>query len=306
MTSNMRAPTIGSSSISAILGLSPWSGPWDVWARIQGLTKFTSNRATTRGHILEPAIANYYGEQCGCALTPGPEYEETPIYGPEPWMHARPDRFAEKDGKEWLVEIKSTRKFNHDWGQTGTPDVPEYYAAQCLWQMALTSHDRTDLAAFATLSDEFRVFTIHRNLKLEKEVVDYARDWYEKHIALNTPPETDGSKACARALSRQFKQASEEFIKASDSDTALAKDLRRLRTKIEEMEVERRLKENLLKERIGEHRGISGICIWTATKPRVTVDSKALKAECPEIYKKYSKVGAASRQFRFIYQPKEQ
>ncbi len=61
-----RAPTIGSSGIAAILGLSPWAGPWDVWARTMGLAQSKSTRATLRGHILEPAIADYYGQQVGC------------------------------------------------------------------------------------------------------------------------------------------------------------------------------------------------------------------------------------------------
>ncbi len=301
-----RAPTIGSSSIAAILGLSPWAGPWDVWARTMGLAQSKSTRATLRGHILEPAIADYYGKQVGCELIPGPEYEEEPIIGPEPWMHARPDRFAKKGGEEWLVEIKSTRTFKQDWGEPGTPDVPQYYAAQCLWQMAVTGHERTDLAAFATISDEYRVFTLHRDKELEDRIVGYARNWYEKYIISMTPPDVDNSKGCSINLGRHFKQKSDDFVEATKQDEALAKDLFDVRRRISELEADKRMKENLLKERVAESKGVVGVCTWSETKPRVTVDSKKLKEEHPEIYEKYSKTGQASRQFRFIYQPKEQ
>jgi len=271
-----------------------------------GLTKSKGNRATLRGHILEPAIANYYGKQNDCELTSGPAYEEAPIIGPEPWMHARPDRFAKKDGEEWLVEIKSTRTFKEGWGESGTPDVPQYYAAQCLWQMAVTGHSRTDLAAFATISDEFRVFTLHRDDGLEKKIVDYARDWYEKYVTPMTPPEVDSSKGCSIALGQHLKQASIEFLDPTDEDRALANDLFDIRRRISELEADKRMKENLLKERIGENKGVMGVCTWAETKARVTVDSRRLKDEHPEIYEQCSKIGQAGRQFRFIYQPKEQ
>jgi len=306
MSPNPQVKTIGSSSIAAILGLSPWAGPWDVWARMQGLTKSTSTRATLRGHILEPAIADYYAGQMGCALTPGPAYEEKPIIGPEAWMHARPDRFAQDKDNTWLVEIKSTRTFKKGWGEPGTADIPQYYAAQCLWQMAVTGHSRTDLAAFATISDEFRVYRIHRDMKLEKQIVDYVRDWYTKYITGDTPPDIDDTKGCAQALAQYFKQTSEEFVDPSEDDKAMASDLASIRDQIASLEAERRSKENLLKERVGEHKGIFGICTWSAVKPRVTVDSKALKNEQPDVYEKYSKTGQPGRQFRFIYQQEEQ
>jgi len=305
MPENGHAPTIGSSSIAAILGLSPWSGPWDVWAKMQGLAKPFQTRATLRGHILEPAIADYYGSQTGCALAPGPAYEEAPIIGPESWMHARPDRFAKKEDDEWLVEIKSTRKFGREWGQPGTSDVPQYYAVQCIWQMAVTGHSRTDLAAFATISDEYRVFTIHRDMQLEKQIVDFARDWYSKYVITCEPPDTDGSIACSRTLAKRFHQKSDAYVEPTPEDRSLAIDIKSIREKINKMEIEKREKENVLKDRIGEHKGMAGVCTWASGKPRVTVNSKALKEEHPDIFVKYSKTGDASRQFRFTYQPEE-
>ena len=72
---NESIPTIGSSSIASILGLSPWSSPWDVWARMHGLTESTSSLATARGHILEPAIGMHYADLNNVSIEKGPEYE---------------------------------------------------------------------------------------------------------------------------------------------------------------------------------------------------------------------------------------
>ena len=54
--SNDAIKTIGSSSVGAILGLSPWAGPWDVWARMHGLVeskKRAQSLAQSVGYTLD-------------------------------------------------------------------------------------------------------------------------------------------------------------------------------------------------------------------------------------------------------------
>lgn len=304
--SNDAIKTIGSSSVGAILGLSPWAGPWDVWARMHGLVESKKTFSTTRGHILEPAIGAHYAKLYNVEVQKGPEYEESPILGAEPWMHARPDFFV-SDGKErWLVEIKSTRSFNEHWGEPGTDNVPPYYAAQCVWQMAVTGDSRCDLAAFATLSDEFRIYRLNRDKALEDNIVGFVRDWHEKHIKGGEPPETDGSTACGSALASRWKPEAKEFIPADESATALAEKLINLRSKLSEVETEKRHVENLLKEKIGEAYGIDGIATWSPTKGRSTFDRKTFESEHPELAKNYINQSNGSRIFRFTYnQPKD-
>jgi len=298
--------TIGSSSIGAILGLSPWAGPWDVWSRLHGLTKSKSTFATERGHILEPAIGAHYGRLNSVSILKGPEYEEDPILGPEPWMHARPDYFVTSDEGKWLLEIKSTRKFDHKWGKPGSNNVPPYYAAQCVWQMAVTNDDRCDLAAFATLSDEYRCYRLERNQKLESDIVGYARNWYEKHITGGDPPEVDGTKACGQALAHMWSQESRTFIEPDGGVLALANDLSKIREQLTEIESKKRFLENSIKEQIGEAYGISGIATWGESKPRTRFDRKTFEKDHPELAAEYISTGESTRTFRFIYTPNEE
>ena len=79
ITSNRRSMsnkqlTIGSSSIGAILGLSPWASPWDVWSRMHGLAESKGTFSTNRGHILEPAIGAHYARLNDVEIEKGPEY----------------------------------------------------------------------------------------------------------------------------------------------------------------------------------------------------------------------------------------
>ena len=294
-------PTIGSSSVGAILGLSPWSSPWDVWARAHGLTESSSSAATQRGHILEPAIGAHYAHLNNVIIKKGPEYEAEPLIGPEPWMHARPDFFVDSEQGKWLLEIKSTRKFDHKWGASGKNAVPPYYAAQCIWQMAVTDDDRCDLAAFATMNDEYRSFIIHRDSQVEDKMIDYVREWYERHIRGGTPPEIDGSTSCSRSLAKLFEQESKEFIEPSESHLDLAQQLRQVRAQCAELDDKKRLLENKIKEEIGTAYGISGVATWSQSKPRNRFDRTSFEADHPELAKRYIKLGEPTRTFRLQY-----
>lgn len=300
-TMEIQSPTIGSSSIAAILGLSPWSSPWDVWSRMHGLTQSSSTAATARGHILEPAIGAHYAHLNNVQIKKGPEYEADPIIGPESWMHARPDFFVNSGEGEWLLEIKSTRKFDHKWGRSDTSNVPPYYAAQCIWQMAVTNNDRCDLAAFATISDEYRSYKIYRDDRLEDKIMTFARDWYKKHIEQGTPPEVDGSNACSKSLAKLFKQESKEFIEPQESHLALASELKNVRAEYAELERRKKHLENQLKESIGSSYGIAGVATWSQSKPRTRFDRSTFEQQHPELAKQYLIEGDATRTFRFQY-----
>ena len=296
-----QSPTIGSSSIAAIMGLSPWSSPWDVWARMHGLTESSSTAATARGHILEPAIGAHYAHLNNAQITPGPEYEAAPLIGPAPWLHARPDFFVNCEQGKWLLEIKSTRRFDHKWGVSGGNSVPPYYAAQCVWQMAVTDDERCDLAAFATISDEYRSYKIHRDKRLEEKIIGFARDWHEKHIKQGIPPEVDGSNACSKSLARIFQQESREFIEPQESHIALANELRQVRAEYAELERRKKHLENQIKESIGPAYGIAGVATWSQSKPRNRFDRSSFEQQHPELAKQYTIHGEPTRTFRFNY-----
>ena len=298
---NNSLPTIGSSSIGAILGLSPWSSPWDVWARAHGLTESSSSAATQRGHILEPAIGAHYAHLNNVQIEKGPEYEAAPIIGPEEWMHARPDFFVKSEDGRWLLEIKSTRKFDHKWGMSGSNGVPPYYAAQCIWQMAVTDDERCDLAAFATMNDEYRCFKIHRDSSVESKMIDYVRDWYDRHIREGKPPEVDGSTACSRSLAKLFEQESKEFIEPSEAHLDLAMELKEVRRMSAELDDKKRMLENKIKDEIGTAYGISGVATWSQSKPRSRFDRASFEADHPDLAKNYVKIGEPTRTFRFSF-----
>ena len=211
-------------------------------------------------------------------------------------MHARPDFFVKSEDARWLLEIKSTRKFDHRW-----EGVPPYYLTQCIWQMAVTDDERCDLAAFATMNDEYRSFKIYRDASVESKMIDYVRDWYDRHIREGKPPEVDGSTACSRSLAKLFEQESKEFIEPSEAHLDLAMELKEVRRMSAELDEKKRMLENKIKEEIGTAYGISGVATWSQSKPRSRFDRTSFEADHPELAKSYVKLGEPTRTFRFQY-----
>ena len=108
-----RRAGLGGSDIAAVLGLSKWQSPMDVWAAKRGLSEeVVETNAMRRGRLLESAIANWYQEETGLEVLDG---NEMPIVGPKPFMLASPDRYVSAGKTRFGLEIKTARSVD-GWG----------------------------------------------------------------------------------------------------------------------------------------------------------------------------------------------
>ncbi|RKY14661.1 MAG: hypothetical protein DRQ55_20485 [Planctomycetota bacterium] len=292
-------PTVGSSDVAAILNLSPWSSPGETWAKMTGLVERYGggNASTLRGHIIEPALLNYWGETHGVEAIAGPPTPSAPVIGSVPWMHCRPDGVAILNGERVLIEIKTTRSWQN-WGipeDGGEP--PVYYLLQVLWQMAVCDAEQTSLIAYSPMDDGLRVYTIRRDRQAEAAVVAKVREWMDAHV-WGDPRVPE----CAASL-LHFPEAGPEMLDPSDDDMALIVNLHDVRQQMAALTDQKKALERSIQMAIGEARGFRGCATWANTKGRVTVDTKRLKAEFPEAYEACKREGKASRSFRNTYKP---
>lgn len=296
---NARRQGLGGSDVAAVLGLSKWRGPMDVWADKKKLSPDQDeNYAMMRGRILESAVANWYAEKTGAVLEEGPPM---PIKGPEPWMLGSPDRYAttEEDGR-YGVEIKTARS-SDDWGPDGSSLIPVYYATQVAWYMACTNIDRWDVAVLFMLNDEFRHYTIHRDPIVEKKLVGSCRNWWNQYILSDNIPPIDESDAAAQHLQQKYPTPSQELRKASPDETNLVFDLYDVNEEIKLLKQRKARLENQIKDLIGDDEGLWndwGKVTWKLNKGRATIDTKRLREEEPEIATKFTRTSEPSRVFR--------
>lgn len=174
---------IGASDIAAVLGISQWTTPLELYLDKRGeLPPKEEDPVLRRGRRLEPMVLEFYAEETGHAVT----RQQDRVIGTEPWMMATLDGFDSTARAP--VEAKTVNAFAaQEFGDSWSDEVPLAYAAQCHWQMMLTGADTGYLAALIG-SDDFRIFEIRRDKELEQLLVARARDFW-KRVTDGTPPE---------------------------------------------------------------------------------------------------------------------
>jgi putative phage-type endonuclease len=300
----------GGSDVGAILGVSPWRSPFDVWAEKTGRSDRGSEPETApqrRGRLLEGAVAQWYAEDLIVTVT---QTDQQTVTGPEPWMLASPDRMVDfwPEGR-WGLECK-TSKGSEGWGESGSiaagmlagEIMPPTYALQVLWYMEVTGLPRWDVAVLFMQSDEFRRFTVLRSESDGKALVDKVRAWWQAHVVADQPPEIDGSDAAQAWLLSQFPREIRPVRQAGEDEEELLRRLAEVKAEIMHAEGQKTILEAKIKEAIADGEGLycpAGKATWKWQAGARRLDVKRLQAEMPEVAAKYTIHGDDIRAFRF-------
>lgn len=295
----MRATGIGASEIAAIVGLSPYTSPLDIYCRKRGLTEeFTGNTATKWGIALEPVIAEAYTAETGIELTG--DGRTTVVHPVHPFALCTPDRIAADRSR--VVEIKTAGiRMADKWGEPGTDAVPEEYLAQTIWQMAVLDIDAADIAVLIGGND-FRIYSVARDRELEDALIEAGRKFWHENVLAGEPPAPRDSDEYARVLTAKypFDRIADLVVAEPDTEFAAA-CLREIRETIKELEADEREAENEIKAAIGDHAGIVGDfgkITWKATKERAVTDYKALCSSLdPAVVKAFTQTKPGVRRF---------
>jgi putative phage-type endonuclease len=191
-----RSKYIGGSDIGAILGLSRFKTPLEVWMEKTGKeTKKVDSLPLRFGSFAEDFVAREYSRATGFDLHPEHSY-----------MSAHIDRFVLGDQdtlrSNRILECKTANPFTSgDWGEVGSDEVPMSYLCQCIWYMAITAIDKTDLAVLFGNSD-FRIYEIARDPALEALVIAKASAFWDEHVLKDIPPPVQSEADCQTLFSK--------------------------------------------------------------------------------------------------------
>jgi putative phage-type endonuclease len=263
--------------MAAILGVSPWEGPADVWARKKGLTpEKPDNLRFQIGRKFEGPIAELYAEQEGVQLLKVDglyRHPGAPIVG-------TPDRLIADQMKG--LEIKTADPaVAHTWGEPGTDEIPLYYTTQVACYMALLGYNEWDVAVLFGTSD-FRIYRLHRDMELENMILERAREFWQTYIVGDKEPPPDSSRSYGEYLVKKYPSNVMPMLAASEQDDNDIGCLLALRVRKKEIEEEETLFENIVKGRIGENDGIQshlGKITWKKTKDSEKVNWEGIARE---------------------------
>jgi len=173
---------IGGSDVAAILGLSSWRTPLDVYLDKTGqrVDHDTDNPAMYWGRTLEPVIRQHYADTTGRNVIHPNGILTHPKHD---FMLANVDGLTE-DGR--VFEAKTARTAQ-GWGEQGSDEVPDAYALQVQHYMAVTGLPVADIAVLIGGSD-FRVYHVEADPDLQADMIQEESEFWQ-HVIEQRPPE---------------------------------------------------------------------------------------------------------------------
>lgn len=309
-----RRTGIGGSDIAAILGLSPWRTPVDVFLDKTGQTPLETDLGEPAywGTVLEDVVADEFTRRTGRRVQrvnsilrhPGHAWALASIDRAlvEPGRMARADEGVLK-GASGLLECKTGGAHAlRDWqGADGSDSLPVHYAAQCMWYLAITGQEVCEVAALIG-GQHYLLRRVERDEATIKAMLEQAEAFWRGHVLERRAPEPRTGADAAKL----FPQDSGDLIEVSGDAEALAlvQDLRAASARLDEVEAERDALIDAIKARIGQASGLSldgkAIVTWKAAKPSARTDWKAVAAALnppPELVQQHTEHTAGSRRF---------
>lgn len=307
-----REHALGMSEIAAVLGLNPYRGPFDVWARFhlpaesQELHEDDPGRPEFRawGDILEEPIAQEYARR--------ERVEIRRLADDESWQHSKlpflvghPDRLLV--GRRKGLEVKTANiRVAHRWGSPEEEILPDEYRLQCAGYMALGEYECWDLAVLIGGSD-FRIYRLRRDLELELDMLAGLEVFWKENIIGGVRPPVASSPQAEEWLRRLFPRNRRPLIDATPALVDLAREYAAARDSAKEAEAHKEHLGNQLREAIGDAEGFRwGLkgrfkATWTTNKDGVTTDYEAIVAELrvpEELVQKHTRTKPGARVLR--------
>jgi putative phage-type endonuclease len=290
-----RRNRIGGSDVAAILGLSKWKSPVELYLEKTGEAAPDDGQKPWLewGTKIEPLLLDKVADEIG-----------EPIERKVRVQHPTLDWFCgEADGltPSRIIEAKIDR-YGFQWGVAGTDDVPDYYAVQVQAYMMMTGRE---LAEFATLvgGSDFRRYTVAASMTvqqwIEEEVIEF---WLR--VKMRDPPNPRTEEDC-KAL---WRRSNGVTVTASTLAQETHAELVALRAQAKDIEARTEAARAILMMELGESDTLvspGGVVLatWRTGKAVQRFDAKALQAADPETYNRFIKTGEPTRPL-LIKEPK--
>lgn len=266
-----RASGIGGSDVAAILGISPWRTPFDVYLEKTGDPAWSPALLTARmrlGLLLEPALRTAYEQD-------HPDHMCRPY--PKVLWHPNDVSYAHIDGviltrHEWgnpaeegIWEGKSARD-RAAW----TGGVPDYYEAQVRQYLAISGAPWCDLTVLFLNDAGIKHYRIEADPEEDQGIIEIGERFWREHVVPRIPPDVDSSEAAARYLSRinPVQLLDPPMIAPLEIDL-LGQALGTTRRIQADLEIARAEAENKIKQAMGDHARIKGSnwsALWKQSK----------------------------------------
>jgi putative phage-type endonuclease len=191
-----RSRFLGGSDMAAVMGLSPWATPVELWMQKTGRAPVepidpAREKRFARGKKLEPFIIDMVidklrAEGHEVELIRCNERYTDPEY---PFLSCEIDMELMLDGEHINGDAKSVHGFaRKKWGEEDTEDVPIEYAAQFMHGLMVTGRRRCLVAALSSF-DDVGIYWVNRDDETIAAMREKAVRFWIDHVQGDTPPD---------------------------------------------------------------------------------------------------------------------
>jgi len=304
-----RQSGIGGSEIAAIVGLSQYRTPTQVWeSKVNPVQDEETSQPAYWGTVLEDVVAKEYALRTGNKVQRltkqmrHPDFEfaianiDRAVINP-----AISGNVRWKDGKlttDRILECKTANGFMaKQWGEAGTDSVPDAYLIQCQWYMGVTGASICDLAVLIGGQD-FRIYTILRDDDLINDLLIQGAAFWEL-VQSRTEPDPVNYPEAVKKWAKSDPSLS---VQADDSLIDDLEQIQGIKAQVKELEAQ----EDAIKARVlmslenAETLLYQGVKVATCkTQTRTSFDAKAFEKDHPDLYAQYKKT-SSTRVLRII------
>ncbi|MCR5322022.1 MAG: YqaJ viral recombinase family protein [Lachnospiraceae bacterium] len=289
---NWRRKGIGGSDVAALLGISKWKSPVELWLEKTGqVTDLPAdNEAMQWGRIMEPVIRQHFKEVTGKNVI---EIHAIMQHPKHKFMLADVDGITVDDsGDPAVLEIKTASEYKRAEWEDG---LPVYYNSQCQHYLAVTGLEKAYVAVLIG-GNTFKLYEIDADKEVQRMLIKVESDFW-KMVKNGTRPNIDGSNASKELLDKTYAGGCMDAFELPEEAVAYITGYIEASEQEDTAKAKKQELSNKLKEMMGDHE--KALCgdhavSWT-TVVSERLDTKALKENEPDVYGRYVKTSTSRR-----------
>lgn len=299
----VRRKGIGSSDCAAACGLNPYISMLELWMIKTGRIK-QSIEDKSEGHAplywgkrLEPLVAEYYSMHTNYKI----RRVNAVLQHPDPDKHfmlANLDYSVVGDADVQILECKTAGKYGAKLWRDG---VPLHVLCQVQHQLAVTGKKAAHICVLLC-GHETRIFKVTRSESVIQHIV-IAERYFWDCVEKDTPPDADASESAAKALQQLYPEhapLSTADLSLDDQANQQFEQLLEARNQIDKHQEQFDLLKHQVQARMQQAERATfktGSVTWKKAKDSISLDSKALLKQHPDMLNQFQQSKQGTRRF---------
>lgn len=295
MESIDRSKFIGGSDVAAVLGISPWRTPLELWKdKITPRLEEEQKPCFVRGKkwesvVAEMLVADLESKGHKVEIVSSNQRYTDKIY---PFLACEIDFELRLDDEKEITntELKTVHPFkSKEWGESGTDDMPIWYTSQVMHGLGVTKRKKGILAALFG-ADELRTYPVDADGETIVALRERCVSFWNERVLKEIPPEPVN----LNDLSILYPKNDEaKILHADENLTSYVLRLRAIESEIKAREDEYKAIEYALKLEMKESTHLllptGKTALEWKNRNGSYLDQEALKEQYPEIHKQLMK-----------------